>query len=63
MTSLGPALEVRGVQMRFGPVTALADLSLEIQQGEIHGVVGGIRDDRRIIRVWLSRCRQNGAAP
>ncbi len=40
MASLDTALEVRGVQMRFGPVTALTDLSLEIRQGEIHGVVG-----------------------
>lgn len=34
------ALEVKGLSMRFGPVTALDGLSLKIEQGEIHGVVG-----------------------
>ncbi len=36
----GTALEVKGLEMRFGPVTALSNLSLEIEQGEIHGIVG-----------------------
>lgn len=34
------ALEVTGLEMRFGPVTALTGISLSIEQGEIHGIVG-----------------------
>ncbi len=40
MASARTALEVAGLRMRFGPVTALEDLTLSIRQGEIHGVVG-----------------------
>lgn len=40
MVSKAKALEVTDLQMRFGPVTALAGLSMSIEQGEIHGVVG-----------------------
>ena len=34
------ALEVSELEMRFGPVTALRNVSISIRQGEIHGVVG-----------------------
>ncbi len=40
MDEAGVALEVRGLNMRFGPVTALSELSLAVKQGEIHGIVG-----------------------
>ncbi len=34
------ALEVSHLTMRFGPVTALDDVSISINPGEIHGIVG-----------------------
>ncbi|MDA8270133.1 MAG: sugar ABC transporter ATP-binding protein [Actinomycetota bacterium] len=40
MAGGGTALEVKELEMRFGPVTALSGLSLAIDQGEIHGIVG-----------------------
>jgi putative multiple sugar transport system ATP-binding protein len=33
-------LEMRGICKRFGPVTALADVTLSVAAGEIHAVVG-----------------------
>jgi ABC-type sugar transport system ATPase subunit len=35
-----PVLEVRGVTKRFGPVTALRDVSLRADKGEIIGLIG-----------------------
>ena len=39
-TTLRAALEVQNLTMRFGPVTALDQVSISIHQGEIHGIVG-----------------------
>ncbi|HLS33365.1 MAG TPA: ATP-binding cassette domain-containing protein [Brevibacterium sp.] len=36
----GPAVQLRGVTKRFGAVTALDDVSLAIDRGEIFGVLG-----------------------
>ena len=33
-------LEMTGIGKRFGPVTALADVTLSVAAGEIHAVVG-----------------------
>jgi putative multiple sugar transport system ATP-binding protein len=33
-------LQMRGITKRFGPVTALRDVNLSVQPGEIHAVVG-----------------------
>jgi ribose transport system ATP-binding protein len=33
-------LEMRGITKRFPGVTALTDVSLEVRQGEVHGLVG-----------------------
>ena len=35
-----PLLEMRGITKRFGGVTALADVNLAVQGGEIHALVG-----------------------
>ncbi|MFB6071738.1 MAG: ATP-binding cassette domain-containing protein [Halobacterium sp.] len=35
-----PAIELSGVTKRFGDVTALRDLDLEVEQGEIYGFLG-----------------------
>ena len=35
-----PAVEVRGVEKRFGPVRALAGVSLEVPEGEFFGLLG-----------------------
>ena len=35
-----PSLEVRGITMCFGSVTALSDVSLQAGRGEIVGLVG-----------------------
>lgn len=35
-----PLIDVRGVTRRFGPVTALDDVSLEVHAGELVGVLG-----------------------
>ncbi len=40
MSETSPALKVEDLEMRFGAVTALSGLSLAIERGEIHGIVG-----------------------
>jgi len=35
-----PFLELRGIHKHFGPVHALRDAHLEVEQGEIHALVG-----------------------
>jgi ABC-type uncharacterized transport system ATPase subunit len=35
-----PILAASSVQKRFGPVTALADAGIEVEAGEIHGLIG-----------------------
>ncbi len=35
-----PAIELRGVSKRFGPVLANDDVSLKVEQGVIHGIIG-----------------------
>jgi branched-chain amino acid transport system ATP-binding protein len=35
-----PLLDVRGVGMRFGGVTALADVSFTVRQGDVHALIG-----------------------
>jgi len=36
----GPFLHIEGLSKRFGGVPALADVSLEIAEGEIHAIIG-----------------------
>ena len=40
MTSLSPAIELIGIDKRFGAVHANKDVSLSIAQGSIHGIIG-----------------------
>lgn len=40
MTEHAPRLSVRGISKTYGNTTVLHDVSLEIQPGEIHGLVG-----------------------
>ena len=40
MTSPAPAIELRGIRKSFGPVKANRGVSLRIDQGTIHGIVG-----------------------
>ena len=35
-----PILTLRGIGKRFGAVTALADVDLEVRAGEVHAVLG-----------------------
>jgi branched-chain amino acid transport system ATP-binding protein len=35
-----PLLEVRGVSLRFGGITALSDISFTVRQGHVHAVIG-----------------------
>ena len=35
-----PVLEARGLTMRFGPVEVLSDVSLTLEAGEVHAVIG-----------------------
>jgi branched-chain amino acid transport system ATP-binding protein len=35
-----PALELRGLEVRYGPVAAVRDLSLQVGRGEIVGLIG-----------------------
>ena len=35
-----PAIELRGISKSFGPVQANRDISLTVQPGTIHGIVG-----------------------
>ncbi|RAP41246.1 heme ABC transporter ATP-binding protein [Rhodovulum viride] len=39
-TSSAPAIELRGISKAFGPVRANRDISLVVQRGTIHGIVG-----------------------
>ncbi|MBL7500845.1 ABC transporter ATP-binding protein [Frankia sp. CNm7] len=36
----GPALEVRGVTKRFGGLTAIREVSLRVEAGEVRGLIG-----------------------
>ncbi len=38
--SLSPAIELKGISKAFGPVQANKDISLSVQPGTIHGIVG-----------------------
>ncbi|MBY6201368.1 ABC transporter ATP-binding protein [Maritalea mobilis] len=40
MTSTPPAIELRGISKAFGPVQANKDISISVQPGTIHGIVG-----------------------
>ena len=40
MSSNIPVIELRGVSMRFGSVIALNDISLSVQSGEVHCLLG-----------------------
>jgi ABC-type uncharacterized transport system ATPase subunit len=40
MTDTPPALELRRVNKRFGPVHANKDISLSVDRGTIHGIIG-----------------------
>ena len=35
-----PAIELRGISKSFGPVQACKDISLSVQPGTIHGIIG-----------------------
>ncbi|WP_075219667.1 sugar ABC transporter ATP-binding protein [Acuticoccus yangtzensis] len=35
-----PILQMRGISKTFGPVRALADVSLEVERGEVHALMG-----------------------
>ena len=35
-----PAIELTGIEKRFGPVRANRDVGLSVAQGSIHGIVG-----------------------
>ena len=37
---LPPAIELRNINKSFGPVRANRDVSLRIEKGSIHGIVG-----------------------
>lgn len=40
MSSSVPVFEARGVSKLFGPVTALSDVSVTLNRGEIHSIIG-----------------------
>lgn len=40
MSVEAPLLETRGVEKRFGGLTALSDISIAIRRGEIYGLIG-----------------------
>ena len=40
MDELQPAVEVKGVEKRFGAVRALAGVSLKVRRGEVYGLLG-----------------------
>ncbi|MGX9855165.1 sugar ABC transporter ATP-binding protein [Limimaricola variabilis] len=41
MTPESPAVfEARGITKRFGPITALSDVSISIRAGEVHSIIG-----------------------
>ena len=40
MTSTAPAIVLRGINKRFGPVHANKDVTLHVPAGTIHGIVG-----------------------
>lgn len=39
-SNVNPLLEVKDVSKRFGGITALSDVSLDVREGEIHGLIG-----------------------
>jgi ABC-type sugar transport system ATPase subunit len=40
VTTLSPLLEARGIEKRFGRVTALREGAFELREGEVHALVG-----------------------
>jgi branched-chain amino acid transport system ATP-binding protein len=40
MTAAAPLLHVQGVTLRFGGITALNDVSFEVQRGELFAIIG-----------------------
>jgi ABC-type uncharacterized transport system ATPase subunit len=40
MTQAPPAIELIGVEKRFGPVRANRDIHLRVEKGAIHGIIG-----------------------
>ncbi|WP_380057844.1 ABC transporter ATP-binding protein [Falsihalocynthiibacter sp. SS001] len=39
-TSPAPAIELRGISKAFGPVQANKDISITVQKGTVHGIIG-----------------------
>ncbi|MHA6266925.1 ABC transporter ATP-binding protein [uncultured Aliiroseovarius sp.] len=39
-SSVAPAIELRGISKAFGPVQANKDISISVQPGTIHGIIG-----------------------
>ncbi len=38
--TVAPAIELRGISKAFGPVQANKDISISVQPGTIHGIIG-----------------------
>ena len=50
-----PVLEARGLVKRYGQVTALDGCDFELLPGEIHAVIGGRSEERRVGKECRSR--------
>ena len=57
---MGAALVVRGLSRSFGAVRAVAGVSLEVQAGHVHSLIGpnGDGDELWACRASTGRCEQ-----
>ena len=60
--SAQPLLELEGVEARYGPVTALRDVSLSVPEGEVHAVLGANGAGKTtMLRAVSGTVRRSGA--
>ena len=53
------AIELKNINKRFGPVQANRDVSLKVESGTIHGIIGEIHPDEHPLWFLSGRFRKH----